>query len=458
MSAPSAPAPAELRARMAATGIGYAGIDGPWWLPATAPFALPAAVQAELGRIATAVFRLFDAVVALYRTPAGAACGLDALLEHKVPPAILRLHSRAPVLAVRPDFQLVPLPTGAGYQLVATELELCPSAQGYAHAMQLGYGLAPDLVRGLAELLAGRELLVLVTGRWSEFLFDQLALCRALAEHGARARVLCDPPLAQIAAEVARGERWRPPMFGVSTLPAGWDPDLMGRIARHGLGPHLYTADAEWPQEVGDAFVFRFGYFDCFAPARLDLMRRWEQAGASFLNPTAFILESKAVLAALGLPEVRARIAAADPAALATLDRCIPATLLLRPELAERLLREREGWVLKFAGYDQAGGAWGGRSLQVGALHTPATWAEVVAAYLELPWPVVAQRAAPSAGIDISYFGETGSPAVLRGATRLRCYMLRGATSGAYGAHLTVSGGPGVSEATDAVQAPVAFE
>jgi hypothetical protein len=440
--------------QMDATGIGYAGIDGVWWWPAAAPFALPAATAGELRRSASALFTLLAAVADLYGTPAGADGGLDALLENKVPAAIARTHVAAPVLALRPDFQLVPGP--GGYALVATELEICPSAHGFAHAMQVGYGLIPDIVRVYAEMLGDRELIVVYAGAWSEFLFDQLAFCRALAERGARARVLCDTPPDVIAAEVRRGERWQPPIFGVSHLPPGWDADIPARLARHGLAAHL-APDADWPESVGDAVVFRFGYFNCFTPARLELMGQWERGGATFLNPTSFIYESKATLAALQLPAVRARVAALQPDALATLDRCIPETHLLHEGIVARLLAEREGWVLKYAGFDQSEEAWGGRSLRVGAQLSPEAWASAVRDYLARPWPSVAQRAVPSARINIDYLDRAGGRHTLTdGNTRLRAFLLKTRVGAeVLGAHLTVSaGGGGVSEATDAVQAP----
>jgi len=442
-----------LRTRMAATGIGYAGIDGPWWLPAAEPFALPAPTAAELRQIAGAVFALFDAVDALYGMAAGAACGLDTLLEHRVPAGLLRHTGGGPVLGVRPDFQLVR--EGGGYRLVATELEICPSAQGFAHAMQLGYGLAPELARAYVAMLGGRELLVICASAWSEFLFDQLAFCRALAAAGARARVLCDLPLATLDDTIRRGLRWQPPLFGVRQLPPGWDPDLPGRIARHGLAPFLGPPPAAWPTTVGDALIFRFGYLTCFAPELLAQLRQWEAGGATWLNPPRFYLDSKTVLAALRLPTVRARIAADSAETLAILDRCIPETMLLDERSAARVLRERSDWVLKYAGFDQGEAAWGGRSLQLGASHSEAEWAELVGRALGYPWPVVAQRATPSAQLAVAYVDTQGQQQILHGTTRLRAFMLRNSAPGCYGVHLTVAGSANVAEATDAVQAPV---
>ncbi|MBI1881031.1 MAG: hypothetical protein HYR94_22855, partial [Chloroflexi bacterium] len=82
------------RQRMHATGIGLAGIEGAWWLPATEPFMLPAQAARDLAEIGRAIFALFDVVTALYETPAGAAGGFDALLNYKVLPHIPRLMSR----------------------------------------------------------------------------------------------------------------------------------------------------------------------------------------------------------------------------------------------------------------------------------------------------------------------------------------------------------------------------
>jgi hypothetical protein len=327
-------------------------------------------------------------------------------------------------------------------------------------------------------MLGGRELLVVSSSQWSEFLFEQLAFCRALAAVGARGRVLCDEPIATIAQRARSGAIWHPPMFGVRELPANWDADVARRIRDHGFEPFLWPDAASWPDEVGDAVVFRFGYFDCFATDQLDRLLRWQAGGATFLNPTMFILDSKVVMAALGLPAVRQRIADGAPDALAALDDCIPETLLVQPPTIAQLRREQYEWVVKYAGFDRGNQAWGGRSLQVGALHTPDSWAHILHTSLDLPWPVVAQRFTPTTRIDIAYLDGQDTPRWMRqGATRLRAFMLRGeqllplshaAERGpggegrdrisVCGVHLTVSGGAvQVSESTDAVQAPVVF-
>ena len=384
----------DLLHRLRAAGIGFAGIDGAWWRPAVAPFPLPAQAVEDLAAISRALFALFDAVAEVY----GADPAVTELLEHKVPAHIPRWVSARPVLSLRPDFQLSPRPPahlppraarprsdpppepsdgGApgeqvgdgwasgergedGYQLLATELEMCPSAHGFAHAMQAAYGLAPDLARAFARFLDGRELWFVGSAHWSEFLIEQLAFCRALAEHGARGRVLYDLPLDEIAREFHQGRRWQPPMFGVRRRPAAWDTDLLGRLSRDGLLDFAWT-DADWRADASQAAVFRFGYFDCFAPERLAQFQRWEAQGTRPLNPATFYLDSKAVLAAARLPRVLERVAARDPAGPDVLARCLPETVLLRPAEVARLADERERWVLKFAGFDNGQQAWGGR-------------------------------------------------------------------------------------------------
>lgn len=452
---------------MNATGIGFAGIEGVWWLPAAEAFALPTQVARDLIEIGTALFALFDAVIELYGTPAGAAGSLDSLLEYKIPAHIPRLISRSRVESVRPDFQLVLQTSKVSAKrtfevsLIATELEICPSAQGFAHAMQVSYNLPTDLVESFARYLDGRELLFVGASQWSEFLFEQLAFCRALAEVGARGRVLYDLPLSIIADEVRWGQRWQPPMFGIKERTAHWDDDVMGRIRAHEFEPFIWPDASEWPEEVGDAVVFRFGYFDCFSADKLQCFGHWQAQGATLLNPAAFILDSKVIMAALGLSLVRECISDIHPQALAVLDRCLPETLLLRQETLPRVMAEKDDWVIKFAGFDGGNQAWGGRSLQLGLNHSVTSWRQVLDQALELPWPVVAQRVIPSAQIDIAYVDTDETVRMMqKGTTRLRTFFLRDNPNAvSCGAHLTVSDGTmPVSEATDAVQAPVVFQ
>src|SRR5262244_2958971 len=70
-----------IRSRMNRTGIGLAGIDGVWWLPATQPIVLPGQLAHDLAQIGRAIFALFDSVTTIYGTPAGDTCGLNWLLS-----------------------------------------------------------------------------------------------------------------------------------------------------------------------------------------------------------------------------------------------------------------------------------------------------------------------------------------------------------------------------------------
>lgn len=444
---------ADLRRRMDDTGIGYAGIDGAWWLPATAPFDLAGTLADELVNFGAAVFALLDTLTELY----DANEDVHTLLRHDIPGHIPLLNGGEPVLMVRPDFQLVP--TGNGYQPVATEIEICPAAQGFAHAMQVGYGLETDLADHLADFLDGRLLLIVGTAQWSEFLFEQLTLCRALDERGASGSVVYDRPIARIAEDVARSRRWVPPMFGVPNRPAKWNSDVMGRIRDRGL--ERYLLPGEWPETIGDAVVFRFGYFDCFGLDAVRAFVRWGAAGATFLNPPITYLESKSVLAAARLPVVRKRLAAVDPAIPGVLHHCLPEARLLKPEILPVVLHKREEWIIKYAGFDGDNQAWGGRSLQFGRDHSAASWAATLREAVALPWPVVAQRLTHSAKIDIDYYdGHDRVSHLSGGVTRLRSFLFRDTNQRphALGSHITVAKDDRVAESTTAVQAPVRFQ
>ncbi len=367
---------------MNATGIGYAGIDGVWWRPAAQPFQFSATLHADLARSGAALFGFVDAVWQSLR--AGDDPMLASLLRHKVPPALMSFCDLAPVLSFRPDFQLQPW--GNGVRPVLTEIESAPSAHGFAHAMQIGYGRPADLVDAFVDLLAGRTLYFAGTAQWSEFMWEQLAFCRAIRERGGKAFVLYDRTLAQLRAEIARGERWQPPLFGVPVRPPTWDTDLDARLDRHGL--RVFWRD-EWPAAVGDGVIFRFGYLENFSADTLARLWHWATAGAPFLNPLAFPLDSKVLLCALQMPSVRARL---DSATLQTLDAVIPETHLLTSDQIARFAAERTDWLIKYAGFDGGNAAWGGRSVEIGREQTPAQWHERLHQAAALPWPVVAQR------------------------------------------------------------------
>jgi hypothetical protein len=145
---------------------------------------------------------------------------------------------------------------------------------------------------------------------------------------------------------------------------------------------------------------------------------------------------------------------------LAVLDQAFPETHLLTPTLLPKLQDERAEWVLKFAGFDRGQQAWGGRSVQLGWQHTDETWRATLMRYVDLPFPVVAQRLAASVKLSVGYFNSAGHQKLLAdGNTRLRSFFVRhGHEAQACGTHLTVVADAGaVSESTRAVQAPVRF-
>ena len=441
-----------VRAKMDATGIGYAGIEGVWWLPACQPFVWPQALQSHLADIGAALFHFLDGVWTVLKNRSDPE--LAAQLRHKVPARLLACCHLAPVLSVRPDFQLVPTPDPARpLRPVLTEIEIAPSAQGFAHAMQVGYGLPTDLADCFATFLAGRTLLFVGTAQWSEFLFEQLAFCRALAERGATAFVLYDRSLQALTAEIAQGKRWVPPLFGVPTRPASWNLDLPARLRRQGLEAFWRE---EWPEQVGSAVLFRFGYLENFSSAQLAQLAAWQAHGATFLNPLAYPLDSKVLLAALQRPSVRDQIPAAKRALL---DDVIPATHLLTPALVPQLQQDQEAWLVKYAGFDGGGAAWGGRSVEIGLEQSAEAWSDRLASALELPWPVVAQRLTLSARLSAEAARPDGTVATHTGSSRLRAFFLRtvGGETHSCGAHVTLSAGLRVAEGTESVQGPVAF-
>ncbi len=432
-------------ARMSATGIGLAGIDGVWWRPAAEPFELPGRLREELADAGAAFFALFDAVAGAYVH----APRVKAMLGARVPNAIPRDMSGAPVLALRPDFQLLE-DADRGYRLVATELEVCPSTQGVASAMQAGYGLDTDLADAMTALLNGRRLRIVMANAWSEFLWDQLAFCAALEAVGAQARLMLDIPFERLCDGVARDERWAPPMFGIPARPPGWDNDVRARMRRHDFA-RLIDESAPTKDDV----VFRFGYSDTFDRGWWRAFNDWQAHGVAFINPPSFVFDSKVLMALLHETVVRARL---QPGEIATLERALPETRLLDATWAERVQAEREGWVLKFAGFDSGQQAWGGRSLRLGAAQTDAEWRAFVQGYLALPFPCVAQRSAPSGEVAIDWV-DGAARRTLRGRTRLRSFLVRiGSEVRVCGSHLTVAdGGHGVSESVTSVQAPVVF-
>lgn len=440
------------------TGIGYAGLEGVWWLPACEPIYLPRYLAADLVNLGRAAFALLDAVTSLYQLDSRPR--LNQWLDHKVPAHLRRRTGTGRVSSIRPDIQLEPLP-GGRLRPVVTELEMCPSAHGFAHAMQVGYGVEPDLLQSFVRFLDGRMLLIAGTVQWSEFLFEQLAFCRALSMAGARAYVIYDQPVCHLAADVRSGKRWRIPMFGVRVKPADWQVDVVARLTKQGLERFLWPNPGQWPEEVGDAVVFRFGYVDLFDEEKLLLFDRWQAAGATFLNPPYFTLDTKVNMVALGVPSVRELIESDSPGSLATLDCCMPETLLLEGKHLARLVQEKDEWIVKYAGFDGGNQAWGGRSLQIGAEQSAGEWEATLGRLIDLPWPVVAQRVVPSLAVDVNYFDRANHVRRLEnGRTRLRVFFLRDEQEVVgCGAHITVAiGGIGVSEGTDSVQAPVQFD
>jgi len=119
--------------------------------------------------------------------------------------------------------------------------------------------------------------------------------------------------------------------------------------------------------------------------------------------------------------------------------------------------------VLKVAGYDGDNLAWGGRGVQFGNEHSHEGWNSLLCEAERLPWPFVAQRRRPSAPADVDYYNADGRVSRLSNANiRLRAFLLRDDADRARvavgGVHVTAAARSKVSEAIDAVQAPVQFD
>jgi hypothetical protein len=263
-----------------------------------------------------------------------------------------------------------------------------------------------------------------------------------LVERGIDARVICESPL--------RVDGWSPNAFGMPRKPGRWDADVPERLARHGFD--VLLARAVPPP---DALIYRFGYMDTFTLRWRRRLRDWSLAGVTFINPPVFLYDTKALLALVGVSSVDRQLSLRQRAGI---DALLLETHVLTLAMRAQLIDERERWVLKFAGFDRDERAWGGRSLQVGAQMTARAWRDTIDAWLRLPFPCVAQRAAPSALLSAS--DARGRPFL--GRSRVRAFFVRaGSRMHVCGAHLTLArrrtNAVGVYEGADALQTPIVF-
>jgi hypothetical protein len=419
---------------MRATGIGLGGIDGVWWTPSARPYSVDAALATELALAADGFFALFDA--------AAIACDDDevarSVATFRAPAHVPRNVDTAPMLCLRPDFQVLVNASGR-LSLRATEIEACPSAMGVAHALQRGYGLTEDMADCFAVICAGRPLRIVIADAWREFAWDMLVLCRALSERGIDARVVFERPL--------RVDEWSPAAFGVPTRPSVWDIDVRARLMRHGFDALIAHGDP-----VPDALIYRFGYVHTFSRRWRERLRDWALAGRMFVNPPNLLYDSKSLLTMAALPSVSSQLSLRQRAAI---DSALLETILLMPNVRERLIEEQQAWVIKIAGFDRGERAWGGRSLQVGASLSRRDWIACVDSHLAQPYPCVAQRSAPSAVLSAPLLDR----ATFSGRSRVRAFFVRaGGRARVCGVHLTLAGADmAVSESIAALQTPIVF-
>lgn len=446
----------EPRKIMDATGIGYMGMSGVSWLPALESFELPDYFKEELLRLADAIYLLYDAVSALYQSDAQ----LTTLLSHNVPSRIPLLTETGSVDILRPDIVIVQDADGR-LRPVVTELESCPAGQGMTHAMQAGYGLPTEMVDRFMEYLDGRIYIVFATHEWSEYVWDQAAFCAAIRKKGGDAYIVFDTSVEQAHREAL--VKWKPPKDAPSLVAQSWNNNLMGRLAEFGF--HFVSGvDSLSEEKISRAIIYRFGYFDNFSTAVLRYMRAWQDMGAIVINPVQFYLESKVLMAAIGIPEVRKYIQERDPHATEMLDRCVAETRLLAPGFVnlEELTKDKAFWLTKYAAWDGENRSWGSRSLEVGSQHANESWQKNLKKSMGLPWPVVAQHVISSARFTMPYVRSDDRIQLLTDArTRLTPFFLRGKNGKSVhcGSTITLRSNTfRIHGATDAVEAPVVYK
>jgi len=409
--------------RMEATGIGYKGLSGVSWLHLTDPLKLPTTVKVMLMATARALFLLFDAVGELF----GKDEVLTRLLTHGRPDRIPALMTPGRMDFIRPDIVLATHPETKAWLPVATELESAPAGHGMTHATQVGYKLPTETVDAFVRYLDGRRYLVVATNEWSEYVFEQAAFCRALAERGVEARLIFDRPLDEIHERARTG--WHKPSQLDPRLK--WDTDFRGRLRKSGLIEFVHGVD-RMPGDDGlddKTVLFRFGYFDNFVNTQLlDRFVRWTERGATIMNPPWFCLESKVLMAAARLPGVQAWIRDRDPEAVQVLHRFLAETRLLADGFVdlEEFERDRAFWLTKSAAWDGHNWSWGARSLQVGAETSEVEWSRSLREWMKLPHPMVAQHCIQSRMFRAPYLDLDGTVKMMEEArSRLTPFFIR---------------------------------
>ncbi|MBT3412945.1 MAG: hypothetical protein HOJ15_00895 [Candidatus Jacksonbacteria bacterium] len=402
-------------ALMSATGIGYKGFPDVSWRPGYEPFQLDAGLQRRLTQFGDAVFLLSDVVAHLLQT---GDPEVTRFLGWRVPASIPRLVEPGSLDMFRPDIVL--LDDG---RFVITEIETAPAGHGFLHAMERGYGNTEQMAGVFCEYLDGRDFVIFATHEWAEYVYDLAVWCKALRRYGVNAKVVFDTPLETVA-RTAR--EWKMPTQTPEHLLGIWRTDVLAALEEKGL-LEVVEGAREFSSSLGSTVVFRFGYFDNFGLTGLDVMRRWQKNGATFVNPVQFHLESKVLMAALSVASVRRLLRErGGSATLDVLDDCIAQTWLLDESIASDVIDDRLHRLVKAAAYTEQNESWGARSLAVGSQHTDGQWERVVDARLALHYPTVAQHVIASRKFTVPYVDEANVVRVMREArVRWTPYLVR---------------------------------
>lgn len=446
--------------RMTATGLGYKGLTGVSWLPGLEAMVLGDDVERQVVQLGQAIFGLTDAVAACWAD----SSDLRALLQHRVPGRIPQITKRWPVRIIRPDIVLVN--DGKSFRPVCTELESCPAGQGMTHAMQLGYHLSTDMVDRFVELLDGRPFTVVFTHQWAEYLWDQGVFVAALRERGVDARIIFDRPLVDIQTQVTGNGplSWKKPPTSDPRVVHSWNDDFLGRL--QSLGWSEFVSGASDLPETLTGVVFRFGYFDNFSRVHLEQMASWLTSGqVDIINGLDFYHESKAVMAAIGVRDVRDWVLRQHgQQMLNVLDQCVATTRVLGTNRCrlDELENERPYWLTKFAAWDGNNQSWGSRSLELGSAVSLDQWCRSLRERSGFNHPVVAQHVIRSAQFSRLFVdGDRITRLLTSARIRVTPFLLRlqdGTTVHAGSTATLRAGTFRIHGATDALEVPIRFQ
>ena len=381
------------------TGVGYGGLKGVTWnMTGRGERSIP---------IPKFVFdRLQDvmsAVVAYTRTLQHLTdnAQVAALLGHKRPGDIKPSYGTSTLRLFRPDIVLFRGSDGE-INFKITEIESAPGGLGLFEGVRLAYEWSPrhkTILQSLRELVGDREFIVVMTHGWIDYIWDVCVAVKWLRDHGVNARVIIDRSLEDVesfASHLWKKRQQEMPSF-TSQLP-NWDPRLLQRLRHYGFYEFVEW-HAELPEVVTDrSVVFRMGYHGSFRDRdTISKLLKWERKNkATILNGINPGLENKAMIAALGLTEVRAALKPSIKRnVLQLLDDHFARTQVVDPTFSDlnHICQMHKNRILKVAAWDKEDRlSWGARGITDGDECTNREWVQAIGQALAAPHPVVVQE------------------------------------------------------------------